>query len=74
MLSLVEGLNTTTFKEKVEANEELNDISKAILDGQTIVADYSLQKGLLYHKGRLVLLATAPTIPLLLTEFHINPV
>lgn len=70
LLSIMEGLITAIFRDQIEADEELNGIHQAIIDRKTTAPGYSLREGLLHYKGRLVLPATSPMIPLLLTEFH----
>lgn len=73
-LSVVDRLNIAVFREQVYRDETLNGIREALENGQPTPEGCSLCWDLLHYKGRLVLSATLPTIPLLFDKFHISPV
>ncbi|TYK23249.1 Transposon Ty3-I Gag-Pol polyprotein [Cucumis melo var. makuwa] len=79
LFQALETSSTSSYPEEqkqkqIEADEELNGIRKTFSDWQLNDLGYSLCDNLLYYKGRLVLSATSPTIPLLSMKFHYSPI
>lgn len=72
--SCVIGVNTAVFASQVDQDERLREIRKTIQDGGQVPPGYSVKGELVMYKGRIVLPPTSPTIPLLLQEFHNNPI
>lgn len=59
---------------QVAADPRLGQIAADLRASSTSHAGYSLVQGHLLYKGRLVLPATSPLIPLFLKELHDNPI
>lgn len=59
--------------DKVQADEKLREIIQALLKGTATPEGYSLKKGSLLYKGRLVLPKSSTLIPKFLQEFHASP-
>ena len=59
--------------DEVQADEKLKGITQALLKGDSIPEGYTLKKGSLLYKGRLVLSRSSTLIPKFLQEFHAAP-
>lgn len=73
-LSCVIGINTAVFASQVDQDDRLREIRQTIQGGGQAPPGYSVKGDLVIYNGRIVLPPNSPTIPILLQEFHNNPV
>lgn len=63
-------LDIEELQRQVKADPELSKTVEGLLDGTQLSAGFTLQRGHLLYKGRLVVPLKSPLIPTLLREFH----
>lgn len=70
ILSTSSILDTTIIQQKVERDEELQEIIKKLKEDSKGVPKFKLEQRRLLYKGRLVLSSTSCLIPSLLQMYH----
>ncbi|PNX92555.1 retrotransposon-related protein, partial [Trifolium pratense] len=73
LVSYPTWLDGEKLLQEVRTDPQLQKIAETVLANPGEKSGYSVQQGVLFYHGRLVLSANSPSIPLLLKEFHETP-